>query len=423
MSAPRYDKRAASDAAVIAACVMTILARPSAASLPCGQLPSGAQQQCQATSANLDDFTKKRQTLLGALGKDPSGGDPATVAAVADYLKSKNLAVSSFNSLLDQVPGNMDVMTFNPAVDGFTSITQKRIDALPPEAREAAQQLAQSGVPAPKKEPGPNVPATEGAGNGATPAGTSPAKENPQTTAGLTAAQTALKGGNTGAALNSLDKVLAQDPGNAAALAMRAQAKLAQGDRAGALADARQAFALDPKDHMSQAMVSELEQLGQAARKIGGAKLDFGAERAPEDAPGRGGAGQAGLQGWGAGRTASPGALAAGAAGAPGTQAEGDGLLVFGPLLQMALHKEAVGDDTGALIDVSQAIDADPKDAAAWTLRAELDLRLGNSAAAITDASRAIGLTPTARALRARSYAEYETKLYRQALADAVRAV
>src|SRR5256885_2154278 len=38
--------------------------------------------------------------------------------------------------------------------------------------------------------------------------------------------------------------------------------------------------------------------------------------------------------------------------------------------------------------------------------------------------TRALGLTPdSARALRARSYAEYETRLYRQALADATRAV
>src|SRR5439155_1034992 len=77
----------------------------------------------------------------------------------------------------------------------------------------------------------------------------------------------------------------------------------------------------------------------------------------------------------------------------------------FPPLLKKAVEKRDVGAYTGALLDVLQVLDKDPKNAGAWTLRAELDNQLSNFPAAIIDTTQALAFGPaSARALRARAY-------------------
>jgi tetratricopeptide (TPR) repeat protein/tRNA A-37 threonylcarbamoyl transferase component Bud32 len=101
--------------------------------------------------------------------------------------------------------------------------------------------------------------------------------------------------------------------------------------------------------------------------------------------------------------------------------------IVYTPLVQKGLTRRELGDYTGALLVLSQAVDEDPKDAVAWTVRAEVDNALRNFPAAISDAGTALDLKPpepvSARALRARAYAHLESGESQRALADVSRSI
>ena len=239
-----------------------------------------------------------------------------------------------------------------------------------------------------------------------------------------------LNDGNARGAEMKMDEALKQDQNDAEALTLRSEARAAQGNREGALSDARKALALDPKNKAAGRMADQnahLERADGIRKKF--TKLADGMLHGPDDAGSGAGNNQAAMSNLNGRESAS--ALAASAPGAAGfmTGAGTDSSavrspLTMAPLMLAALRKQAVGDYTGALIDISQEIDAHPNDAAALTLRAELDIQLGNYASGISDAGRALAATPDgARALRARSYAEFETKLFKEALADATRAV
>lgn len=235
-------------------------------------------------------------------------------------------------------------------------------------------------------------------------------------------AQNAINGGQPGAAEKTLDQAIKNDPNDAAAVALRAQARLAQGNRAGALEDAHRALQLDPNDHAARALVSELEGLDRAAQKFKSAKLDFG--QALDAGAGRGGpdgrprGGPAGLGGREERRAVwSPADVPAPSGAAPVPPA-------LRSLFQTAQERAAIGDFTGALLVLRQIVDLDPKRGDAWEQIAEASNKAKNFLGAVMAADEALKLDPNdARALRARAFAELGLGNYVQALADIERAV
>ena len=97
--------------------------------------------------------------------------------------------------------------------------------------------------------------------------------------AAATAANLQIRSGQPAAAEKGLSDYLANHPGDGTALDLRAQARSAQGDAAGALADSRKALALNPNDQAARSMISQYEGQQRAQGRIGtGLKgLDFGA--------------------------------------------------------------------------------------------------------------------------------------------------
>jgi tetratricopeptide (TPR) repeat protein len=238
------------------------------------------------------------------------------------------------------------------------------------------------------------------------------------------------RSGDAQSAEQKLNQVLQQNPNDVQALMLRAEVRAALGNREGQVSDARRALRLDPSNKMAKQMVDQAAHLEQAdgiRKKFG--KLADGMMRSPQDDGSAGGktAGMPQLGGKaGAGLDAGSGTTAGlrtpsdvARAGSSSGRSPG----AFAPLVLSAIGKMQVGDLTGALLDATRATDADPNDAAAWTVRAEIDNRLENYASGIEDAGRAIALAPgNARALRARSFAELESGQFKQALADAARA-
>ncbi|MFI5348766.1 MAG: protein kinase [Elusimicrobiota bacterium] len=226
-------------------------------------------------------------------------------------------------------------------------------------------------------------------------------------------------------AARNYERVLASDPNNTAALTGEVQALNALGRKDDAVTAAKRLFALDPSNPVAKGAIGEAKAESTASKfkKLTDAFLHGQtAETLPDRNEGSGATGRGDGAPFG-----TPSNVRAGEApwGAQPAAGGGEGApLAFGPLVLKALRKRAVGDYTGALVDVSQEIDSNPNNAAAWTLRAELDLQLSNYPAGITDSTHALDIAPdNPRALRARSYGEYETRLYQQALADASRAV
>jgi tetratricopeptide (TPR) repeat protein/tRNA A-37 threonylcarbamoyl transferase component Bud32 len=218
------------------------------------------------------------------------------------------------------------------------------------------------------------------------------------------------------ATLPKLDAVIASDPNNVPALSKRAQARLALGDAAGALTDARRAAALAPNDPEAQALTAQLESLGEAQAKVKKMKLDFGQERPTPE----------GLTG-GGGRTAVSlpmirGIVLPGAAmtiPAPGVVPP-----TLRTLFQQAHDKLADGDDDGALLALREAVDLEPARPEGWVTTSEILNQEGDYSGAKTSAERALKIAPDdARALRAKSYAEFNLGDYQQAFTDANRAV
>lgn len=231
-----------------------------------------------------------------------------------------------------------------------------------------------------------------------------------------------LSSGNPAQATALLDQYLKGHPNDPAAVALRAQSRMAQGDRAGALADAERAAQLDPNNKEAAALVSELRGLERAAGRTKRANLDFGPDRASEG--GAGGGERA--TGTGGRALGAPPILRGGAVETAGPPSEGG---AFAPpavrgLLQHAWELEKIGDWTGALLPLREALDLDPKNRDAWDMLAEISNKTGNYEGALRAAEEALKLNANdARALRAKSYAEFMRGDYRAAFADADRAV
>jgi tetratricopeptide (TPR) repeat protein len=222
------------------------------------------------------------------------------------------------------------------------------------------------------------------------------------------AAQKDITAGDPAAAIKKLNQSLGQKQDDPAALSLLAQAKLASGDRAGALADAKRAQALRPNDPETNALISGLEGAARAAAKLAKSNVDFGAQRAPEGGSGAGGR----IAGGGRGGPAPIDVP-------PGITAPAERLLY-----QRVQQLLDIGDLTGALLPLREAIDLDPKKPELWDLLAETSSKLGNPEGAVDAAEHALALNPKdARALRAKSYAEFQLGKYREALADAEQAI
>jgi tetratricopeptide (TPR) repeat protein/predicted Ser/Thr protein kinase len=238
----------------------------------------------------------------------------------------------------------------------------------------------------------------------------------------------------------NFQQALAQNPNDTAALAGHIQALSAQGQRADATASAQRLLTLEPTNKLAQQIVAQSANVDHAegiTQKF--KKLTEGLLHGPQDdgaavgkvlamsalagAGGSPGAAGAGVEGLGTVRSLG----AQGQVAMPTSQVmtyEAQRLpSQFAPLVLHALEKERVGDFTSALLDAIQATDMAPGDAAAWTVRAEIDNHLQNYPAGIKDAGTAIALAPgNARALRARAFAELESGQFDQALADATTA-
>ena len=213
------------------------------------------------------------------------------------------------------------------------------------------------------------------------------------------------------AILPKLDAMIQKDPTNAAAVFVRSQARLAQGDGAGALADARQASVLEPNDRAAQALVAQLESLGEARRKIDGSKLDFGQDRAP----------LTGLPG-AVSLPVKDGIVVPGAAMA--IPAPGAVPPTVRTLYQQAREKLSSGDDDGALRELREAVDLDPDRSEGWITMSEILNQDKDYEGAKAAAEQALKAAPDdARALRAKAYAEFNLGNYQQAFSDANRAV
>lgn len=260
------------------------------------------------------------------------------------------------------------------------------------------------------------------------------------------------------------EKTLARDPDNIPALVGHMQEAAVLGDRAASVSAARHVLELDPKNEAAQRAIADgarLDKASGAAKKFDKLAQMMKTGPAEDDAQARNAAQLAGLAGpagrvapltgaggasplaaggsaaaagtaQAGGRTVAgggvPGAAAPGAyvlgAGAVGVSVPGAPARAFSPLVVRAVQKIGMGDDTGALFDITQAVDSNPEDGGAWTVRSEVETRLKNYRAAAADASKAIALAPeNARAYRARAFAELGSMQYSEALVDAVHSI
>jgi tetratricopeptide (TPR) repeat protein/predicted Ser/Thr protein kinase len=226
-------------------------------------------------------------------------------------------------------------------------------------------------------------------------------------------------------ALRSFDHAVDLKPDDSGALSQRARAKAMLGDKDGALGDARKTLALDPRNMIAQLIVGHADSLGKGAGKFKAKNVNFGAGSDPEAldrGTGQGSPVGAGAAGAGQGAGTLGTIALAGAQSWIGTS--GNGALAIDQYLQKALNKMRVRDYSGALMDATAAIDAERKNAGAWTLRSEIDNQLSNFRGAISDAGEALKLAPSsAQALRAKAYAEIETGDFGSALTDIQRAI
>ncbi|MBI5209162.1 MAG: protein kinase [Elusimicrobia bacterium] len=216
--------------------------------------------------------------------------------------------------------------------------------------------------------------------------------------------------GSTEAASRAVDRSIALYPGNPDAYVTRSGVRLAGGDRAGALRDAKKALELDPGHPRARKLEAALTSAlgGGLDDKLRLRQPVFDSSAGQPAAGAAGGVGGAGdwrRQGGGAGRPKkgppSPAELAA----------------------EAARRKLRAGDFTGAIVDLTRAIQLDPRNPAFWRMRAEASNRSGHHRAAAEDADRALSLDPDdPLALLERAYARLEQGDPAGALADARRA-
>ncbi|MBI5209077.1 MAG: protein kinase [Elusimicrobia bacterium] len=258
------------------------------------------------------------------------------------------------------------------------------------------------------------------------------------------AAEQLLSGGDPAGAEKMLDKLLESDPKNPDLLSMRSVARLNQGKPDGALKDAQAALALDPENKLARDMSDFITLSGQA--KDTGVQLkkpDFGERNLSSGFDGGGGAGKAGRGGGRLGAPAGRGSPPGSAGGVDAVPAGGwvaggrevgagayapaaqmtlpmsQGLTGSQVLVQSAAKKLRLGDASGAFLEATRAIQADRRNAQAWTVRAGVSNRLKNHDAAIADATEALKVDPkNVPALLERGFAQYSLSNYSSALAD-----
>jgi len=221
---------------------------------------------------------------------------------------------------------------------------------------------------------------------------------------------------------------LASNPDNLQAQQGLAQSLIQQGRTDEAAAVAKKMLAQDPDNRFAQMLAGPsagVQRASGVADKL--KKLTQGLWKGSSDEGPAGGQANAGLGRAPAARDGGPRLSAQQVADLANAQQPARAPILYTPLVQKGLSKRELGDLTGALLDLSQAVDSDPKDAVAWTVRAEVDNALKSYPTAIHDAGTALDLKPveavTARALRARAYAELESGQAQQALSDVNRAI
>ncbi len=434
-------------AAAAFVCALVVLAVPSRAGIDCTPYQTNvnydwgitaAAKACGQTSDSLDRLTAAQKVLMtaAAAANDPS--DAAAAAALETARKNYDAAQSDFKKSLDALGATALAFPPTGATSHFAQDVQqtvlesqteeKSIDALAQTTRDSES----STVHILKKKPEVADPNISGAIPVASKAADMFAPPDPnglgstlaalpvtQNTSAMKAAAQNVNSGNPATAEKSMDQVLADHPSDPAALAVRAQARMAQGNSNGALADANEALKLNPNDKASRALVTELQSLNRASGKIKGAKIDFGGDRA---SGGGSGGGQSGARTAG-GPEAAPRTLAPG-----GDSAASPPIVAATPavrgLIERAQQLSGIGDYTGALLPLREALDLDPKRTELWDMLAENSNETSNFKGALAAAENALKLDPgDARALRAQSYAAFELGDYRAALADAERAV
>lgn len=246
-----------------------------------------------------------------------------------------------------------------------------------------------------------------------------------------------IEGGSSADAERVLTKSLELKKDDPEALSLRSLARSQSGNMEGALVDAQAALERDPSNKLAGdvaafAKASLRKHSFKEVRKPGlESGFGAGAEGAPRLAAGPAaaevlGADRAGLVSPQATETPPAGGFAGFVAPAPRPErpavpAPGGGSR---GLLDRSRRKLEMGDERGALLDVTRAIDLDRSDPAAWVLRARISNRLNNPAAALADADEALKLAPgNAGAYREKAYALYELGRYEEALPAAERAV
>ncbi len=224
------------------------------------------------------------------------------------------------------------------------------------------------------------------------------------------------------------DMALQADPRSPDALNQRALSRLRQGRLDEARRDAEAVLRDDPGNEAARETLAYIRSMENPVRmRQPLVRPDFGSGLSAASA----GPGASGVAA--AGPTARPGPSAPGYPAPAGPVPSGPGFDGAAPsrpmspsqaLVEAGRTKLRINDLRGALLDFSRAIDAEPRDNAAWADRAFVLNRLGDHAAALQDAEQSLRLRPDSpHALRERGYAHYKLGNYQAALADLVRAV
>ncbi len=209
-------------------------------------------------------------------------------------------------------------------------------------------------------------------------------------------------------------RVLSKAPDDKPALEGLIRALTREGRLDEAREQARHLAALDPKNPIALILAGHSDGLSRAQSSVGKAG-SLGKGQGPEGLS----------KGGGPTGTNAAGDLPL-AVSQPGDYERAAAQLTpapdFSPAVQKAIQSRRMGDKSTALFLLSQAVDADPKDAAAWTVRSEVKSDFQNFPGAVSDAKRALDLHPSpplsARALRAKAYAEIEQGDFGAALTD-----
>ena len=333
------------------------------------------------------------------------------VQAVVTYAQSRFAPIKDNIVPADEKESNV-LKNLSTGLDGLASDAQHTVSMADALANKWQQQLevppAGPGTPDDKgsgKAAGGNPPPSPDQVHDAEKKADALFPNNPQISGDL--GRQYLAAGSPGDADRLLTRSLDAAPGNPSFEAARAAARVETGNLRGALADAQDALRAQPENKMARAA---FEYASQALRKDAPAQLEkpnFGAMAAASGPSG--------------GR--APGAFLGSTLEGANPTFTGGGVRSLTPSQALAADAESklkLGDLRGALLLASQALAADPKNAAAYALRASILNKMGRFQAAKEDAARALALDPrSTRALNERSYAENKLAEYPPALKDA----